>query len=420
MKTTTIVAALTALLATADAQYVKPPKTTTTKTTTTTVAPAPTSFPKPYQGNPWVNAEQFINPKFPADVRKAANKLQAAGFPNLAEKAMESAKYSTFIWLDNIASIEEKLIPSLAKAEKDRKKIFGGKKLLVPIIIYNLPERDCSAMASAGELFLNQDGHRKYREEYIDVIKRHIAKYPNLRFALIIEPDSLPNIATNMAVPKCAGAQDAYISGIAYAIRAFQANNIAIYLDIGHGNWLNWGEESRLNGIAPYVNATRLAAPATYRGFASGVSNYRPLWDPTGAGRDETTFATEMGKVAEEAGLPSKWIIDTSRNGVYPPHEGYLEHGGWCNVRGAGMGPRPGLFSNSSLPNIDALVWAKTPGESDGTADRSAERFDENCVGPQAMLNAPEAGAWFQEQFVMLVRNANPPLTDSPEYSWDY
>ena len=37
-----------------------------------------------------------------------------------------------------------------------------------------------------------------------------------VHFAIILEPDSLPNIVTNLSVPKCAGAAEAYRTGIAY------------------------------------------------------------------------------------------------------------------------------------------------------------------------------------------------------------
>ena len=52
----------------------------------------------------------------------------------------------------------------------------------------------------------------------------------------------------------------------------------------------------------------------------------------------------------------------------------------------------------------------KTPGESDGTADRKAARFDENCVSDDAMPGAPEAGELFAPYLIDLAKNATPPL----------
>lgn len=42
-----------------------------------------------------------------------------------------------------------------------------GEKVLVQLVIYNLPDRDCSAKASDGEFHLIDDGLNKYKN-YID------------------------------------------------------------------------------------------------------------------------------------------------------------------------------------------------------------------------------------------------------------
>jgi cellulose 1,4-beta-cellobiosidase len=53
----------------------------------------------------------------------------------------------------------------------------------------------------------------------------------------------------------------------------------------------------------------------------------------------------------------------------------------------------------------------KPGGESDGTSDTSAERYDAHCGLDDALKPAPEAGTWFQAYFEQLVKNANPPLS---------
>ena len=94
----------------------------------------------------------------------------------------------------------------------------------------------------------------------------------------------------------------------------------------------------------------------------------------------------------------------TSRNG----REG-LRHkwGNWCNIKGAGLGERPKV---APAPLLDAYFWVKPPGDSDGTSEASAQRFDENCKSEDAAPDAPEAGHWFQAYFLELLKNANPPL----------
>lgn len=50
---------------------------------------------------------------------------------------------------------------------------------------------------------------------------------------LSLEPDSLANLVTNMAVSKCAGAHDAYLECTDYAITQLNLANVAMYLDAG-------------------------------------------------------------------------------------------------------------------------------------------------------------------------------------------
>ena len=101
--------------------------------------------------------------------------------------------------------------------------------------------------------------------------------------------------------------------------------------------------------------------------------------------------------------------------------------GGWCNQQGAGVGARP---QAAPVAGIDAYVWVKPPGESDGVSsagivdpDDPNKQFDVMCdpnaqsrynpaYPTNAMPDAPHAGRWFAEQFRMLVENAEPPLVD--------
>jgi cellulose 1,4-beta-cellobiosidase len=55
------------------------------------------------------------------------------------------------------------------------------------------------------------DGLNKYKTLYIDPIAQQLANFPSVRVALVIEPDSLPNLATNLGVPKC---QEAKVSTV--------------------------------------------------------------------------------------------------------------------------------------------------------------------------------------------------------------
>merc|ERR1740138_1818340 len=88
---------------------------------------------------------------------------------------------------------------------------------LVVLIWYDLPNRDCDAKASNGEIccYKNGDGTcdygktgdcakgiEEYKSEYaapfISVLKEYQDKVP---IVVVLEPDSLPNLATNSGHP---------------------------------------------------------------------------------------------------------------------------------------------------------------------------------------------------------------------------
>eukprot|EP00727_Mastigamoeba_balamuthi_P008144 m51a1_g3950 putative serine palmitoyltransferase (675) ;mRNA; f:327767-334443 len=79
-----------------------------------------------------------------------------------------------------------------------------------------------------------------------------------------------------------------------------------------------------------------------------------------------------------------------------------------------GYADSPKANPNPSYTMIDAYTWIKTPGESDGTSDSSATRYDAKCSSVDSMTGAPQAGKWFQNQFEMLVTNANPAVDATP------
>lgn len=122
-------------------------------------------------------------------------------------------------------------------------------------VVYDLPDRDCSALASNGEYSIADGGVAKYKA-YIDAIRVLLVKYSAVKVILVIgkpyrsfclrspltgiEPDSLANLVTNLNVAKCANAQTAYKEGVEYAISQLNLENVSMYLDAGHGGWLGW------------------------------------------------------------------------------------------------------------------------------------------------------------------------------------
>lgn len=128
---------------------------------------------------------------------------------------------------------------------------------------------------------------------------------------------------------------------------------------------------------------------------------------------DEVHFISLLDKALVSHGITGmNYITDTSRNGVTNERQ---DCANWCNIKNSGLGRRPTTdVSDLGLSNLDALVWVKTPGESDGTSDSSATRHDAHCNSQDSYIPSPEAGAWSADFFVMLAKNANPALTPGP------
>jgi len=158
-----------------------------------------------------------------------------------------------------------------------------------------------------------------------------------------------------------------------------------------------------------YKNA---GSPSFVRGLATNVANFNSFTtnspDPITQGNsnyDELLYINALAPVLQSAGFPAHFIVDQGRSGVQNIRQ---QWGDWCNVKGAGFGTRP--TTNTGVTLVDSIVWAKPGGECDGTSNSSSARFDYHCALSDADQPAPEAGTWFQEYFVNLVNNANPPL----------
>jgi endoglucanase len=110
------------------------------------------------------------------------------------------------------------------------------------------------------------------------------------------------------------------------------------------------------------------------------------------------------------AAAATRFVVDTSRNGHgpwQPPAGEYPDPQDWCNPPGRGLGVRPTAATGSDL--LDAYLWVKTPGESDGECTRG-EGPAGTTVDPEWGIIDPRAGAWFSAQALELARLAIPAL----------
>jgi cellulose 1,4-beta-cellobiosidase len=354
--------------------------------------------------NPFVGARLYVNP----DYAKTLEAL-AAAHPAEAPLLKKMAALPTAIWLSWIADTKD--LPRYLDDALQQQKA-GGQPVVSVFVVYDLPNRDCNAAASAGELPANDDGEARYQRDYIDVIAAAFAAHPDQRIAIVVEPDSLGNLVTNMENPKCKEAAGIYKRGIAYAIAKLSMPNVFVYLDAAHSGWLGW-PKNLAKSVPVFKEVMTMGGGADrVRGFAINVSNYNSAKDltnssrdPASAPNDEITYATELSKAMAAAGVPDKaFIIDTGRNG-----KAFIRSASsnWCNIKGAGLGERP---TAAPAPVVDAYLYVKVPGESDGTSDATAARFDRNCTSDDAATGAPEAGKMFESYLFSLLKNATPPL----------
>ncbi|KAH8811859.1 1, 4-beta cellobiohydrolase [Xylogone sp. PMI_703] len=382
----------------------RPTSTTSGRTTTTTPGGGQTTTAVA-SGNPFSGVALYANPYY-------ASEISTSAIPSLtgamATKAAAAAKVPTFVWLDSASKVP--LMGEFLGNIQALNKAGASPPVAGTFVVYDLPDRDCSALASNGEYSIANNGVANYKA-YIDSIKALLVQYSDVKVILVIEPDSLANLVTNLSVAKCANAQAAYKECTTYAIQQLNLPNVSMYLDAGHAGWLGWsaniGPAAQLFGSL-YKSA---GSPAAVRGLATNVANYNawsiatcPSYTQGDSNCDEKRYVNALAPLLQQQGFPAHFITDTSRNGVQPTKQ--QQWGDWCNVIGTGFGIRPS--TNTGDPLEDAFVWVKPGGECDGTSNTSSPRFDAHCGYADALQPAPEAGTWFEAYFEQLLTNANP------------
>lgn len=412
--------------------------------------------------NPYSGAKVYVNPEWRAKANAEPGGSRIANQP-------------TGVWLDRIAAINGVNGGMGLRAHLDealRQK--GSGQLVVQLVIYNLPGRDCAALASNGELGPTEID--KYKTQYIDPIAAILAdpKYASLRIVTTVEIDSLPNLVTNTgsrptATPQCdvMKANGNYVKGVGYALNKLgDVPNVYNYVDAGHHGWIGWDDNFGASANTFKEAATAEGATVNdVHGFITNTANYSALkennftindnvagksvreskWVDWNRYTDELSFAQAFRNQLVSVGFNSNigMLIDTSRNGwggtARPAGPGAttsvdtyvnggrydrrIHIGNWCNQSGAGLGERP---QANPAAGIDAYVWMKPPGESDGSSSSipndEGKGFDRMCDptytgNPRngnnlsgALPNSPLSGHWFSAQFQELMKNAYPAL----------
>lgn len=222
------------------------------------------------------------------------------------------------------------------------------------LVAYYMPHRDCGSFSAGGA-----DDAQDYRA-YIDSFAEGLGDRAAL---VVLEPDAVPQ-----ALADCSqtGRVDP-LGLLAHAVeRLTQQPRTRVYVDAGNPGWIT--------DVPWLARALRRAGVDGADGFALNVSNFQTTETVLSYGR----------RVADALGGSAHFVVDTSRNGN-GPHTGV---DAWCNPPGRALGSPP--TTDTGIPGVDAYLWIKRPGESDGT-----------CRG------GPPAGHWWPQYALDLARAAH-------------
>ena len=290
--------------------------------------------------NPFAGAKWFVDPQSHA-AQQAQEWLPTR--PRDARQMQKIASHAQADWFGDWSGDVQ------AKVDARVTQIAATGSLPV-LVAYNIPDRDCSGGQSGGGA--------GSPAEYRDWIRNFSLGIAGRRAVVILEPDALADLGN------CDPATQAERLALIWdAVNVLKGDAlVAVYIDAGHSHWMSVGTAAeRLND----------AGVDMADGFSLDVSNFFP--SPGEIAYGNSISALVGGK---------HFVVDTSRNGAGqdPPD--------WCNPPGMALGSWPTASTHEE--KVDAFVWVKRPGESDG-----------QCGG------GPPAGQWWAEYALGLAQGAH-------------
>jgi endoglucanase len=218
-------------------------------------------------------------------------------------------------------------------------------------VAYNIPHRDCGQHSAGGAA--DADSYRQWIGRFADALG-------DAKALVVLEPDAVAHIVDGCTPGEYHAEREQLL---AEAIdRLKRQPNTKVYLDAGNPSWIRQPKK--------LVEPLRRAGVAKADGFSLNVSNFQT---------DAVT--KEYGRRLSEDLDGKHFVIDSSRNGNGPLP------GVWCNPPGRALGTAPTTSTGETA--LDAYLWVKRPGESDGT-----------CEG------GPDAGQWWPEYALGLADNS--------------
>ncbi|WP_092557350.1 glycoside hydrolase family 6 protein [Actinoplanes derwentensis] len=294
-------------------------------------------------------ARFFVEPDAPA-VQQVATWETEGRFSD-ATALRRIAESPTAVWFANAdPGFQDKARQLVAAATAD-----GRTAVLVP---YWVPQRDCGGHSGGGAP--DAAAYRTWITELAAAVRGSSA-------VVILEPDAIPHLIDGCVSGPVA---DERYQLLSEAVAAFKQEPLAkVYLDAGNPGWIK--------DVGRVAEALERAGVRQADGFSLNVANFETTDDNIIYG---TAVSDRLG------GLP--FVIDTSRNGNGPaPVDAQDAEGHWCNPPGRALGPSP--TTQTGTPRVDAFLWIKRPGESDGPC----------------LPDAPPAGQWWPEYALGLATN---------------
>lgn len=221
------------------------------------------------------------------------------------------------------------------------------------LVLYNIPHRDCGQYSGGGAA--DGDAYRAW----IDQVAAGIADRPA---TVVLEPDALLHLVDGCTPEQFHEERYDLLKGAIEKLGALK--HTKVYLDAGNPGW------QQPDALREPLERAGISQAD---GFAVNVSNFQTT---------ERSLAYGKQLSAEVGG--KHFVIDTSRNGN-GPYTGGDPDERWCNPPGRALGEAP--TTDTADPLVDAYLWVKRPGESDGT-----------CKG------GPKAGEWWPSYALKLAK----------------
>ena len=396
----------------------------------------------------------FVPPPADGSVQQIAQLAKQGDLKDAALLAeMEAVPSAVWLTGGTPAQVAKQVRTTLVEASLERAEpVF---------VVYDIPGRDCSEYSAGGA------ADQAAYQSWVDAVAAAVGKTPAV---LLIEPDALGNEPSDCNLPTSTYPHtDAERTAeVAYAAKTLEADpNTSVYLDGTNPHWQ----------AVPNITTRLLAAGVQgTQGFFLNVSNFRTnpelqdygswvsdciamVTDPAhwAYGHPEYCASQYYPATVDDfstwsqttdwytqnmdgAVASTHYVVDTSRNGQGPntmsaygqaPYNqspaavAALMQGNWCNPTDAGLGVRP--TANTGVPLLDAELWVKTPGQSDGQCDAlggvrawdytaytqpgwPTDATGQSEFDPLWGQVDPAAGAWFPAQALQLAQLANPKL----------